>query len=119
MDISGIMARHEANRARWLTVGGVDLLVRRPSRREVVVLVEGIEAANPRMVDVFEMVRRCLPFVEDWRNVTDADGQAVPFNPETLAIVVDDDLDLGHGIVDAVMGEYQTEQAEVAAEKKA
>ena len=118
MDISDIMQRHAESTATWHTIKYGEFMVRLPTRRQVVEMVTGINAAAPSIEEMFSMVDRCLGFVEDWRGMYGADGTEVDFDPALLQAVVDDDIEIGQELVNIVMGEFNAREAQVVEEKK-
>ena len=118
MDISEILKRRDECRAAWHTIKGAEFKVRLPSRREMVLLVADVNTKKPSMADMFSMVDRCLAFVEDWRGVVDAEQAEIEFDADTLAVITDDDVELGQALVDLVMTGYRVHEDRVAEEKK-
>lgn len=119
MDISDIMQRHKEAATAWHKIKDAEFLVRMPTRRQVVEMVGGINAASPTVSEMFEMVDRCVRFVENWRGMTGPDGAEVPFDPDLLQSLVDNDAEVGPELIGVVMGEFNAHEAQVAEEKKA
>lgn len=119
MDLTDIMQRHDAAAAKWHKIKDAEFLIRLPTRRQVVEMVTGVDAAAPSVSEMFLMVDRCLGFVQDWRGMVGADGAEVPFDPELLQALVDDDVEIGQELVSIVMGEFNAREAQVVEEKKA
>lgn len=119
MDVSGIIARARENRLEWHPLGGAEVRIRRPTRRQVVELLDGVDPVNPSTAEMFRTVDRCVAFVEDWRGVNDEAGQPVAFSGELLQAWLDEDIEAGQALVDLIVGRFNAHEQEVAGEKKA
>jgi hypothetical protein len=119
MDLQEILKRHGDAALQWHTVEGVELLIRMPTRRQFVdKIASGLNLKNPTRSDLFTMVDRCRPLVEDWRGMVGADKVEIPFSPDLLETMTDEDLDFGNALSGVVLDDFNNRTEQIDAEKK-
>lgn len=118
MDISHILDRVKNDSIVEHGIADGVIYVRRPTRREVIQLLDGVDPVRATVLDMFTAADRMAPLVVDWHGFT-ADGAPVAFSQEIFRAWQAECVDEASELVEKVVREFNECQAALAAEKKA